>query len=131
MGVETKFYIKHCSNNQGQIRCATGSSPSITNCIIGDTETAGEGREHMIYVDESSPKVSYSNIWTQTQEGYPGIGNTDEDPLFVNYNIINEDFARLKYGSPCIDKGIQIDDLYSDIRGSLRPLGGIGVSIEH
>ncbi|MCP4312894.1 MAG: right-handed parallel beta-helix repeat-containing protein [Bacteroidetes bacterium] len=46
-------------------------------------------------------------------------GNIDVEPRFRDSG--NEDF-RLKTDSPCIDVGSSINALYSDLRGSLRPI---------
>jgi hypothetical protein len=78
------------------------SSPTVTNCVLwGDNldEISGNG----------SPTVTYSNV----QGGFPGTGNIDADPLFVD--PANGDF-RLSPGSPCIDAG----------DNSIFPLGGCG-----
>ncbi len=69
-----------------------GDDPmKVTNAVLwGDSpdEIAGP----------HPPLVSYSNV----QGGFPGTGNIDADPLFVNPG--NNDF-RLSAGSPCIDAG--------------------------
>ncbi len=67
------------------------SSPTVTNCVLwGDSpgEIGGSG----------TPTVTYSNV----QGGFPGTGNIDADPLFVDPD--NGDY-RLQAGSPCIDAG--------------------------
>ncbi|MGA1875706.1 MAG: right-handed parallel beta-helix repeat-containing protein, partial [bacterium] len=134
--------ITNCiiSNNKSYYNKGVGiycssSSPIINNCVLVDHE------EYQINGDKSnptikncilwsrlynnvggSPKVSYSNIYKPGEEVFPGIGNINEDPMFVD--PYNGDF-RLMFGSPCIDAGIQINDLFSDYRGSLRPVGEI------
>ena len=67
------------------------SSPTVANCILwGDSlnEIAGTG----------TFTVTYSNV----QGGYPGTGNIDADPLFVDPD---NDNYNLSPGSPCIDAG--------------------------
>jgi len=50
-----------------------GGNPTLTNCILwGDTP--GE-----IYVSSGTPVVTYSDV----QGGWPGLGNIDADPCFV------------------------------------------------
>jgi len=51
-----------------------------------------------IAYETSSPTVTYSNI----KGGWPGTGNIDSDPLFVD--PFNLDF-HIKYNSPCRDAG--------------------------
>jgi len=68
------------------------SSPTVTNCVLwGDT--GGE-----IYDDGSAPTVTYSNI----QNGYPGKGNVEGTPMFVN--SLDSDF-HLQPHSPCVNAG--------------------------
>jgi hypothetical protein len=67
------------------------SDPTVVNCILhGDfpNELSGNG----------SPSVTYSNV----SGGFPGAGNIDLDPLFVDPG--NGDY-RLSADSPCIDAG--------------------------
>jgi len=65
----------------------------VTNCILW-----GDNPDEIFNVEGSTPSVTYSNI----QGGYPGEGNIDLDPLFVN--VTTGDF-HLQQGSPCIDAG--------------------------
>lgn len=69
------------------------SSPTVTNCILW-----GDNPNEIFNVEGSTPSVTYSNI----QGGYPGTGNINADPLFVN--VTTGDF-HLQQGSPCIDAG--------------------------
>ncbi|MCH8006449.1 MAG: right-handed parallel beta-helix repeat-containing protein [Planctomycetes bacterium] len=86
------------------------SSPTVTNCILwGNTPNE-------ITDGEPAAKVRYSDV----QGGWPGTGNIDLDPLFVD--PINGDF-RLQRRSPAIDAGNNwaiagITD--TDLRGSPR-----------
>ena len=65
--------------------------PTVTNCTFWeDTDAA-------IYNDDfAEPIVTYSNV----EGGYPGTGNIDADPLFVDPDIGD---LHLGAGSPCID----------------------------
>jgi len=78
------------------------SSPRVTNCILWE-DSPGEISNYT----GSSASVTYSDI----QWGYPGTGNINADPLFVNPdgpdNIPGnqDDNFHLKANSPCIDSG--------------------------
>ncbi len=75
----------------GGIFCSTGSAPTITNCILW-LDTPDE-----IYIyNNGNPAVNYSDV----QGGWPGTGNIDADPLFVDPDNGN---YRHSSGSPCID----------------------------
>jgi len=92
------------------------SSPALTNCILwGDT--LGE----ILNDDEASlPVVTYSDV----QGGYPGEGNIDDPPFFVDPG--NGDF-HLHPCSRCIDAGYNAPDLPDyDFEGDDRILDGDG-----
>jgi hypothetical protein len=69
------------------------SFPSMVNCIVRNSILDYQ------LIASGSPAVQYSNI----QGGFPGTGNIDSDPLFVD--PANGDF-HLQANSPCIGKGI-------------------------
>jgi len=70
------------------------SNPTVVNCILwGDTPDE-------IY-DEGAYRVTAAS-YTDVEGGWPGEGNIDADPVFVDPN--NADF-RLSADSPCIDAG--------------------------
>ena len=68
------------------------SAITMTNCILRD------GGDEIWNNDGSTVTINYTNV----QGGFPGIGNIDADPLFVDPD--NGDL-RLQPGSPCIDAG--------------------------
>ncbi len=98
----------------GGAMCNQSSSPAVTNSIFwgdGPDEIYSVGRvlewtgeiswgddPGEIAGAESSPSVTYSDV----QGGYPGTGNIDANPLFVNSS--SGDY-HLGAGSPCIDAG--------------------------
>ena len=92
------------------------SSPVLTNCILWDNSP-----DQIADDANSSPVVTYSDV----QGGYPGTGNIDADPLFLNAS--NGDF-HLGIGSPCIDVGNNAapDLPLRDFEGDPRILDGDG-----
>jgi parallel beta-helix repeat protein len=77
------------------------SSPTVTNCILW------YNAPDEVYDAGSSSIISYSDV----QGGWPGQGNIDADPCFVDLGfwdsngvLINDDY-HLQQGSPCIDAG--------------------------
>jgi len=96
------------------------SSPKLTNGILW-----GNTPDEITNQDESSfPAVTYSIV----QGGYPGEGNIDADPLFVDPDT--GDF-HLSPGSPCIDSGSNATAYLPayDFEGDPRILDGDGDSI--
>ncbi len=89
--------------NGGGMFNSNFSNPIVTNCILSGSmpnEVFNNGAS-------SVPVVTYTNI----QGGYPGLGNINVDPMFVDAdgadNIVGtiDDDLRLMPGSPCIDAG--------------------------
>lgn len=89
-------WVKHCtitgnfSNQMGSGVATEETLIILENCIIwgnsGNPQFSGIGQ------------ITFTNI----QDGYPGTGNIDADPLFVD--AANGDF-HLQANSPCIDAG--------------------------
>jgi len=108
------FSGNSAEENGGGIYNRPLSSPTLTNCIFW-SDTPEE-----IYDEKSVTIITYSDV----QGGWPGLGNIDADPLFVepgywadvnDQNIVVEpndpnaiwvdgDYHLLE-GSPCIDAG--------------------------
>jgi predicted outer membrane repeat protein len=77
-----------------------------------------------------TPEVTYCDV----QDGWPGMGNIDADPLFVDAdgldNVIGtiDDNLRLLGGSPCLDAGNNLaipPSLTTDLDGNPRIINGI------
>ena len=79
----------------------------MTNCILWN------GGDEIFIDIGPSVTINYSDV----KGGFPGIGNIDADPLFVDPD--NGDY-RLSAGSPCIDAG----DNTAVPEGVLRDLDG-------
>ena len=93
------------------------SNPTLTNCILwGNAATTGP----QIYNKETSLIITYSDV----QGGWPGEGNIDAAPCFVD--AANGDYHLLP-DSPCINTG---DPDYiaepneTDLDGKPRIIGG-------
>jgi hypothetical protein len=69
------------------------SNTTIINCIFWDNAP------DEIYDAQSSAIVSYSDV----QGGWPGTGNIDTDPCFIN--AAGGDLRLSSWDSPCIDAG--------------------------
>lgn len=79
----------------GGIYCGSGWHSPITNTILRDNSALYAPE---IYVISGSPMITYCDV----KGGWPGEGNIDADPLFVDAQ--NADF-HLRLGSPCKDAG--------------------------
>ncbi|MHC4421013.1 MAG: right-handed parallel beta-helix repeat-containing protein [Planctomycetota bacterium] len=78
------------NDNGGGVRNSINSNPTVTNCILwADSPDEIVG---------GTPAVSYTDV----QGSFPGTGNIDADPMFVDAG--NGDY-HLVSGSPAIDAG--------------------------
>jgi len=88
------------------------SDPPIVNCIIWGNLAADGSQIYDAGTGRRSAEVTYSHV----EGGWPGVGNTQGDPLFVRNPSDggdgwgvggNDDLGdlRLRPGSPCIDAG--------------------------
>jgi len=102
------------------------SSPTLVNCIVWGNAAPSDPQIHD--EDGAAPSVTYSLV----QGGYPGEGNIDADPLFVDALSAGQapttdgDY-RLSEGSPAIDAGtnnaVTVD---TDLDGNPRIADGTG-----
>jgi len=86
------------------------SDLTMTNCILWD------GGDEIWNNDGSTVTITYTDV----QDSFPGTGNIDADPLFVD--PVNGDF-RLSPGSPCIDAADNTAvpvDIITDLDGNPR-----------
>jgi hypothetical protein len=76
----------------------------------------GEGDiyNYLGWIFKCKTTVNFSNV-----SYYKGNNNISGDPCFVN---LEEENFELKSDSPCKDAGDDVSGMYSDIRGSLRPM---------
>ncbi len=91
------------------VNCTFSGNRALGDPSVGDALSAGPGTtvaNSVFWTNPGTaptdiggdPAVSFSNV----EGGYPGPGNIDVDPLFVDAGT--GDF-RLQAGSPCIDAG--------------------------
>ncbi|HHN81853.1 MAG TPA: hypothetical protein ENN11_04455 [Methanomicrobia archaeon] len=102
--------------NGGGVKNANNSSGVFTNCIVW-----GNYPNDVLNTDDNTSTFEYCNIGG----GFPGEGNIDADPLFVNAPTD----VSLRAASPCIDAGTNLvswgslGGVMDDILGVARPQG--------
>jgi len=84
---------------------------TLRNCVLWNADPAAG-----VQITGDDVTVVYSDV----QGGYPGDGNIDEDPLFVDAE--NGDF-RLRPCSPCVEAGTLEGAPEVDMDGIVRPQG--------
>jgi hypothetical protein len=110
-GKHSGLSLIHCTiadNGEYGIE-AQSSDITITNSIIWQHATSS------IHSNDSIINITYSSI----QNGFPGEGNINLNPLFLNTSMGD---YHLSDDSPCIDVGHEFPQMpYSDLEGFLRP----------
>jgi hypothetical protein len=106
----------------GGLHVEVQASATVKNSILWGNNGGGQGPSAAQIDGLGVTTVTFSDV----QGGFPGMGNIDQDPLFVNPAL--RDF-HLGLGSPCVDAGMSGDPLSppKDIDGDPRV---IGVSVE-
>ena len=109
------FYGNRATDG-GAIQNFESSSPTLTNCILW-----GGSYPEMDNSDSSAPIVTFSDI--KGDYLYPGTGNINEDPLFLDPD--NGNFHLLP-DSPCIDTGTGTAPFLpaADFEGDPRSMDG-------
>jgi len=121
------------SHDGGGMFSAFSSSPTLVNCTFSEnTAHVGVGG---IHIENSTVTVTNSIVWGNgteisgsatvsyscVQGSYPGVGNTDADPLFWWKGVAAD--LRLHPYSPCLDSGASAGAPATDLRGVARPQG--------
>ncbi|MFC1761470.1 hypothetical protein ACFL6U_05260 [Planctomycetota bacterium] len=135
-----KQYFRNCTFTANFIKGDAGSKFGgiytdysecwITNCILWENE----GTEHNAHLDHTRYScVSDTNELLDNKDNHYCFDvapefQTKVDSDFAKDSIRNRDLVdlRIKRTSPCIDRGYGLTDVYSDVRGSLRPINGDG-----
>jgi parallel beta-helix repeat protein len=84
---------EHDGENGGGVKNAGGAA-TFTNCIVWGN-VCGDNPNDVLNTDGNESTFEYCNIGG----GYPGEGNIDADPLFVNAPTI----VSLRAASPCVN----------------------------
>jgi hypothetical protein len=120
-------------STSGSLSCIRDVS-SIVNCTI----TGNTGNTEAVIVPNELTKVVNSIFWgndgvvaqtelfaevsiaySTVEGGYPGEGNLDLDPLFVD--VASNDY-RLRWDSPCFNTGLHLEEPDLDLAGLARPI---------
>ena len=94
--------ITHCTFSRNTADDGGGGIYNNLNCTptVANSILWGNSPNQFLNIDGSNPTVTYSTI--QGESLWPGEGNINADPLFVDAPAGN---LRIRRGSPCIDAG--------------------------
>jgi hypothetical protein len=99
----------------------SGSTAVVKNCIFWDNHARGNANEQIGGLGGDPTVVTYSCV----QDGKPGEGNIEVDPLFVDpasgdyrlksqagrWDVLSEGWTQDDVTSPCIDAGDPFDPI--------------------
>jgi hypothetical protein len=104
-----------------------GGNPTVINCTfaenwLGNSIMVGSGEATLwncVLRDSFAIWGEVSASYCNVSGGWPGVGNIDADPLFVDPRSGN---FRLSFGSPCIDAGdnTALPIRFADLDGNPR-----------
>jgi len=120
--VNVTFSGNSAGENGGGMFNRISSRSTLTNCVLWGNTAVGEGDQ--IWSDETSEaEVSYSDIEGEAGVVWPGIGNINANPLFMD--AAGGDL-RLRPGSPAIDAGDNsaVAGVTTDLAGWARIING-------
>ena len=109
------------NNDANGVNSDYAADVNITNCIIWDN--GNDANDNLYARDSATFDVSYTCVEYDTN--YPGTGNINGDPCFVD--DVNDDY-HLTWGSLCVDKGDSsavVDANEKDIDGNPREMGPV------
>lgn len=101
--VNCTFFANSAGGGGGAVRSTGGSGAVVDNCVFWGNSAAFRPQ----ILDTTPATVRFSDV----QGGWPGTGNINADPLFVNAagpdGMIGtaDDSQRLQPGSPAVDTG--------------------------
>ena len=117
--INCSFSVNSATSGNGGGIYSTTNSSNLTNCILwGNTDSGPIDVSAQIY---GGGAVTYSCV----QGTYPGTGNIDTNPCFMDANNPDPNLwnLRLKPDSPCIDAGDTIavpGGIWADLDGNPR-----------
>ncbi len=140
ISVENSLFYNNTATDGGAFFVRRGSNVDVINNTFMDNAASGgpdDVSRHVsaaltivnsILWSSTAPiaagtgtAVSYSNV-RQPVTPFPGTGNINADPLFVNTGIGD---YRLQEGSPAVDQGTSTGAPDIDLLGVARPINGL------
>jgi hypothetical protein len=113
---QTTFSNCTVTNNQGGGMEANGPNSAH---VLHNTIMWNNGGTELVFSNSAKPYIATTATYCDIQGGYPGTGNFNVTPGFVDPN---SDY-QLAEGSPCVDSGQTEGAPTDDFGGSDRPQG--------